>query len=739
MCDEDLAALIDPAETSGTGDDLGGLLGGTSPVSEAEVLDTDFNPYLELPYVVSDPLDDGFVPAEHFKLAELVLGTIRDAGIVDGKLALQEGEESELLTQALTELNMEVSFEARGYVLQSIYRAVQHAIDAGPLLKRSRGEHLPAGMARVWDARNAIRDGITFGGSSSSSSSLPPVPLLFPKKGRRLRITVAGSFGSTVITKAERDVARMREVQDRLAVLLLEGGTPVALQAASSADQRRTLADQVGKTRVNTARGYLRKWEIMREWMLSTKGLSWPIDAAHLVDYIHVLAEEPCRPTVPQSWHQSVSWMYRVGGFQLCDDPSRMSIVQKAVDRLTVTLGVNLQPVLQAARLPGAVLAALELYISNNKYPKFKRIHAGSLLFRSWGTLRFDDLQHIQRKTLRVIAGVLQTYLTSSKTSGPGKRISQLPIAVGCDAELLDLHWVVTWLGLVQTHLPLDRDYLLDMCTGDYERSIDRELTYTQSAALTRVVICELCVPTRVNGKWNESSARLMPIELLGFFTEHGPRAVLPSIAVIIESDKTKRDMLGRWCPSGSDDYARTHRAVVVGIQTLAAQSLKRGEGATRLHEDDVVERAHRFLVERRSFSSEIARGIVTKWKAVLDCFSVLLGTTTEAQILDECLPVSTLVPQLPFKLTPREQVLHKERGQVVREGRFMVTYNRSGNKACLHKVAGGCFWAGKELLDVQIFEEVDSTMYSKRCKFCFPKPLVKPEDSSSSSCSDSD
>ena len=702
-----------------------------------EVLDIDFDeqeydPYEEADYVVMGyEASSSSTPAEHIQLAEECLRVIREAGIVGDRLALQEGDESSLLTLALKELCITAAYDARGFVLSRLYAEVSKAASESKLRRRADGQQALRGMSRVWDVINAKRDGYLL---PDSSDKAPTVPIVYyPARGRKPKLSQVGSYGGVICTKADKDAELMLWCQDRLIVILLEGHTPCTLQTAGSADQRRALSGLVGKLRASTIKMYLRHWDCMRGWLLATQSSPWPQDPIVLVDYLHILEEEPCRPTVPQAWFQAISWVFKCAGFEGPGNLAQNPLVQKTVERLTVSLGANLRPILQAARLPCVILAGLEVYLDCKAHPVFKRLHAGALLFRSWATLRFDDQQRIKRNTMRMAGSVLHTFLSSSKTSGPGKRMRQLPVAITTEADLLDTMWLATWLGLMQEHLPLDRDYLMDQSTSDYGKSTDKELKYVQSAALTRQVMAELRVPILVEGKWAESEFCSMPAELLGFFTEHGPRSVVPSITVVIEPDKTKRDMVGRWCPSGSDDYARTHRAVVVELQSKVAKTLKSFGGTKVLCEDDVVERARRFLTERKSFDEISAKAVCNVFKETLDSFSRHLACVTSECNTNDSLPLSTFVPTPPVQISTLENSLKRSRGKVARVGAFMISFDKNRRRACLHRIDGGCFWARTELNDVEMYSQVDPSMYHKRCKFCFKKAETDPASESSS------
>ena len=680
--------------------------------------------------------DDGMgngTPQAYVLLTQQVMEALAAAGLVGSKLAVMAGEESEMLSQALSELGLQASFEARGYVLHAIQSAVDTALSREPLMKRVRGDHLPPNMARTLDAIGYWQSQRT---AIESLGTAVGVSVYIPPRGFKRR---SGAAYSSTDSRQARDLAALAACQEQLISLNLESDTPSSRAAALTANPRRTLADLIGKLRPSTAAKYLRQWQRFREWSLTVKGVAWPVEVSVLVDYVHVLADEPCSPTQPQVWFQAVAWMYRVGGFVGPESPTNNALLIRAVERLTVSLGANLRVTLQAARFPTAVLAALELYVVGESHPPMKRVHAGSILFRSWGTLRFDDLQRLRRHSLRFVGDCVQTELTSSKTSGPGKRVRQLPICVSEGAELLKVGWLVCWLELLQEYLPLNRDYLLDKPACDFRSTTDQMLRYAQSSALTQTVLLELRVPECGDEGWFESVVQVVPDELVGLFTEHSGRAVVPSLAILVEDDKTKRDMLGRWQPSGSDDYSRTHRAVVAAIQNKVALCLRQGEGATRLHEADIVDRAGRFLRERKGLGAEQASLVCGGWASVLVGFAKRLGeVVTNCGLNPNPIPPFAAAPLTPPSV-PAVASLSRASNAVESSAKFLVTYNRDKSAARLHRAQGGCHWASSLLHDSRLFSTVDPSLYNKRCKFCWPELMKKNQAESESSSDDSD
>jgi hypothetical protein len=55
----------------------------------------------------------------------------------------------------------------------------------------------------------------------------------------------------------------------------------------------------------------------------------------------------------------------------------------------------------------------------------------------------------------------------------------------------------------------------------------------------------------------------IIPPALHDFWTEHSPRACMPSWTGLMGVEKSVRDLLGRWSPTGSEDYTRTYRLTV--------------------------------------------------------------------------------------------------------------------------------------------------------------------------------
>ena len=669
--------------------------------------------------------EDGFVPQRHTKLAEGVLATLKKAGIWGPKLVLQEDDLPGLLTQVLSEMGVAADYSARGYVLAEMDKIINQALGREPLAKRARQACFNPLLARTKDLIEAaqIEDGL-------KKMSLNQPAVVIPTKGRRMRKQGLGLVKSDEERRSEEE-EELRRLQVTLVSWLLEAEAPCTLQARLTHDPVRALMGAFGKTRLNTAKKYMRYWSEFRDWLIAVHAVTWPRNVGQLLDYLFTLQEEPCRPTVPGTWIQAVHWMFKRGDFSDGDDLSRDSLLKLNLEKVQTEL-VH-QPLRQAARLPILVLAGLEAYLNNKERPLYKRLQAGCLLFRTWGTLRFDDQQRIRRKALRMMGGLAVTELLATKTTGPGKRVRQLPVAVSEEAFLLEPGWLPTFMELITFHLNADKDYLMEAPSKDFASGTGRRLRHSQSAALTRSLMTELTIPVHKDGKWKESQELAVPKELVDLFSEHSPRCVLPSIAILIETDEAKRNCLGRWKPSGAEDYVRTYRTVVSSIQVRSAMAMRQGTSEV-CKEWDVLDRAKRHLKERRNLNEACAQVIVDSWQKELSNFTVSLSKVQNSSTFVESFPVpaaSTAESVLVASISDSGVI---RRAKIRRTLRYLVTYSRGGSLARLHRTDANCYWAGVEVKDCQAFDEVDPSMYSHRCKFCWPQLGNQEGESSSSS-----
>ena len=685
--------------------------------------------------------DDGFgvIPQAWEETAALVFSYLEAKGMAGQKLATQADDSVGLLKVVLADLKIRADGDLDNWLLGTLVQKIHDATETDHLAKRLRGDRGSHFEQRVRDSLFAR--GQTTGGSSASATS-PEV--CFPARGR-LRISVDKL---DTAQRTDRDRQQLEKWHGLLVDYLIEGEVPGLELAKRTADTRRTLVGFAGKTRCGTLKSYLKHWGRFRLWAITQVGTPWPRDIEVYIDYLFVLAEQPCACSVPQVTLQSMNWMEKVAGFTTSGQISKQPMFVQTLEAVTLMVAGVGVPVRKAPRFPAVVLASMALYVKDSSFPKLWRFHLGGVLFRCWATLRFDDAQHIFPQKLRRIGDTVVTELMRSKTSGAGKRNRELPIAVSIQACVINSGWMGVWLQLLESLDLGDVDYLVPAIMADGQKFSRRAMTYAESSALTQKILSTLMVPVHTASTgWIASSTSLKLLAIRGCWPEHSPRSVMPSYAAILEREKDKRDMLGRWSAGGSDDYNRCFRVVVVEMQLAVGRALRKGAGLNVLHEADITDSLIRFLVERRGFTKDAA---ITHTASFNSCMSNFLSKLAEVGeddtvelISDETLP---LFPSLPVNSTNQTETEFVQptakagvRKVVERNEKYLISYSKGRVHAKLHLAKGGCVWANSELLDFAVFTEVTPNLYDSRCKFCWPSkaPVTEAESTESETSSD--
>ena len=68
-------------------------------------------------------------------------------------------------------------------------------------------------------------------------------------------------------------------------------------------------------------------------------------------------------------------------------------------------------------------MAAFEDQVSTVKIPEYKRIYAWLKLVRVWRCMRYDDILHVDPKTITEDRDSVCFPLASTKTTGAGRRL----------------------------------------------------------------------------------------------------------------------------------------------------------------------------------------------------------------------------------------------------------------------------------------------------------------------------
>ena len=88
------------------------------------------------------------------------------------------------------------------------------------------------------------------------------------------------------------DMRAQSELVRELVALLQEAEAPVLLDAASSTDVERSLTAVIGKTRISTARGYMRRGQVFGEWLLMVHSAHLAPYTIYMLDYLQGLEDQ---------------------------------------------------------------------------------------------------------------------------------------------------------------------------------------------------------------------------------------------------------------------------------------------------------------------------------------------------------------------------------------------------------------------------------------------------------------
>ncbi|CAE7299782.1 unnamed protein product, partial [Symbiodinium pilosum] len=249
------------------------------------------------------------------------------------------------------------------------------------------------------------------------------------------------------------------------------------------------------------------------------------------------------------------------------------------------------------ARYPTWILVKIERLVLDENEVAGIRIYAWAKLFKSWASLRWSDIQAIKPIELRLEEGRLFTILRRTKTSGPNRRIKELPVCVSEVAFYEDARWISVGFNLLKENASYKRDYLLPRLRSDMT-SMDRKMaSYADAVVATAAVLARIGIPTAVQGYW----------------TEHSERSILPTALAILGVTDSEKDILRRWKPKGSDTYVRSYGGRVARLQSRYAAAAREDSHYSMLDEREIAANLLDWLQEARMDPPPISEAEASK------------------------------------------------------------------------------------------------------------------------------
>eukprot|EP00435_Cladocopium_sp_Y103_P007225 s1212_g2.t1 len=442
-----------------------------------------------------------------------------------------------------------------------------------------------------------------------------------------------------------------------------------------------------GRTRYNTLKRYIKVWKTFLQWVSAVKGNGICPEIGDLVEYMFSRFDEPCGPTVPSLVVKAVTWMERTACIDVRHRIGESQVVASVRDYSIEMRSKDHAPTKRAPRYPVVCMEAFEHMVEDETRRLGYRIVAWVKLIKLWGSLRWDDIQKINPRELKFYAGRLTTILRVTRTSGPTKRVQELPVCISENAYISSPFWLKTGFDLMKQHASFDRDYLLPKLNEGWSGFRRIMAVYGDISAYSAKVRRRLVRPG--------TDAPIIHPLLAAFWTEHSERATLPTGLALLQAPKEERDMLGRWKPDGSDTYIRMYNGVISRLQLKFARAAKLEDRTKMLDERDVVESAMSWIAER----CEVPEG----------------------DDLDRI--VEHLEDSLASPMLSGDRGLETHRTRESRKPMFVVV-NSSSKCRRLHKSVGGC-WMGREMAfksSAEFFSMPDPSEYTHYCKVCWPK-----------------
>ena len=504
-------------------------------------------------------------------------------------------------------------------------------------------------------------------------------------------------------------------------------GAPALLHLEHCVDQKHLHLALAGRTRHNTLKRYIKTWRSFLQWLTAVRGSAASPEIGDLVEYLFTRFEEPCGATVPPLIVKAVVWFERIADIDPRERIGDSQVVCSVRDYLVEMLSKDRPPTQRAPRYPLVMMEAFEHVVEDEDQRIGFRLVAWVKLVKLWATLRWDDVQKIIPKELKFYGGRMTTLLRTTKTTGPSKRVQELPVCVSEHAFISNPLWLKTGFDLIKKHAPFERDYLLPKLNDEWSAFRKTMASYNDISAYSARVRRRLKRPGR-------DDLIIHPV-LAPFWTEHSERATLPTGLALLRAQREERDMLGRWKPDGSDTYVRMYNGVIARLQLQFAKTARSPERHKTMDERDIVESAMSWISERcenlpeegvdrilQHFEESLASPMLADWTEVGDAEQMeTMHEETETGM------AATLCK------TANSNDVSKEK----REPSFVVVNN---GKKCkrLHKSRGGC-WMGREMnfkSATEYFTMPEAGEYTHYCKVCWPKAGPSKADSDSSSSS---
>jgi hypothetical protein len=255
----------------------------------------------------------------------------------------------------------------------------------------------------------------------------------------------------------------------------------------------------------------------------------YPTHVAQLLDYLENAMESKPSKSLPSSVAAALSVIESAGQVPVQSRFSLDPVWKSAVEHWTSKATVDHTEVKRAELYTTAMVLSLELAVVDVSRPIYYRALCWAILIMLWGCLRVDDLMGLDHTRMLFTPAGFQAIVTRTKTTGPGKKVTELPVFIHVDANLTGSPWLEAGFEIWNSPaFSFDRKYFIMKTDLDWNRTIMKMADTSDINMYIRVVIQGLRTPMRTpmvaGPSWKtEDTALLAPEAVARFWTGHSP------------------------------------------------------------------------------------------------------------------------------------------------------------------------------------------------------------------------
>ena len=526
-------------------------------------------------------------------------------------------------------------------------------------------------------------------------------------------------------TPADAEKAAKKFWGTVLVQIMLEADLPISKMKADSEEQRASYALRaLGARRSKTLRNRARTWKKAREWLLRVKNRPFPRDAGDVVDYMTFLQQDVGTKSCISDFMAALSVLEDAGQVPANQQLGKDRLVVASAQSFGAEVLEGKTAKVQAPPLTIAMLLSLEMYVVSSSNPRYARFLAWACLITVWACMRIADLQGVDVSRIQLFSSGLKGFLVRTKTTGPDKKVLEVPFFIRRDASLSGHDWLAKGYDLLQSFGQLERSFLIWQATDDMQEPLSKYARPEVISSYFRLIWQKLQNPFRKVGesKWKLAGGTcLVGHSCFLFWTGHSMRHVLPTISAVFGESKERRNYLGRWSVNAqqSSDYVHTCRQIVHDVQGLVCDKLS--GGAPGYDEEELFSQLAAWLKARGE-----EPGPILKPHRVL---RKVQGCWVLNQIWPLLADAGTgLLPEPPA-VVPRNQ--DSDGGQ----SPFWISISRHSGHRRLH-IRGQCWVDPSSCHCFEELWEIGPSAADSFCKLCYRDRQVGGSSSSGESSS---